>query len=191
MHLTPTPTAESTRGDTLRQTGSEPAVEPGGRCRRYGVPTGPRWAARGHYFVLVTKVRGASDGRFTSSEARPHGALAGPPPPPRITLYYSRPPGRPASLGTPCVDPRRGGPQPPLRRRVESHAPLPRHDMRPSVPTLATCTATFSLPPPTSLVYTRPAPGFEPREVSHLPPPPPPNRVRVEEAYFAFGVVFE
>ena len=54
-----------------------------------------------------------------------------------------------------------------------------------------TCTATFSLPSPTSLVYTRPAPGFEPREVSHLPPPPPPNRVRVEGAYFAFGVVFE
>jgi hypothetical protein len=54
-----------------------------------------------------------------------------------------------------------------------------------------TCTATLSLPPPTSLVYTRPAPGFEPREVSHLSPPPPPSRVRLEGAYFAFGVVFE
>jgi hypothetical protein len=53
----------------LGRTGSAPAVGPGGRCRRYGVPTGPRWAAwaaRGRYFVRVTKVRGASDGRFTS-----------------------------------------------------------------------------------------------------------------------------
>ena len=31
----------------LRRTGSAPAAEPGGRCRRYGVPTGPRWAACG------------------------------------------------------------------------------------------------------------------------------------------------
>jgi len=31
----------------FRRTGSAPAVEPGGRCRRYGVPTGPRWATRG------------------------------------------------------------------------------------------------------------------------------------------------
>ena len=51
----------------LGRTGSAPAVEPGGRCRRYGVPTGPRWAACGRYFVRVTKVRGASDGRFTPS----------------------------------------------------------------------------------------------------------------------------
>ena len=29
----------------LRRTGSAPAVEPGGRCRHYRVPTGPRWAA--------------------------------------------------------------------------------------------------------------------------------------------------
>ena len=51
----------------LGRTGSAPAVEPGGRCRRYGVPTGPRWAACGRYFVRVTKIRGGSDGRFTPS----------------------------------------------------------------------------------------------------------------------------
>ena len=51
----------------LRRTGSAPAAEPGGRCRRYGVPTGPRWAACGRYFVRVTKVMGASDGRFSPS----------------------------------------------------------------------------------------------------------------------------
>ena len=28
-----------------------------------------------------------------------------------------------------------------------------------------------------SLVYTRPAPGFEPRKMSQMPPPPPPERV--------------
>ena len=120
---------------------------------------------------------------YAQCEARHHGRLPGPPPHTRITLYYSRPPGRPASPGTPCGE---------LRRAVGANHPfvgewramLLCHIMVCDHSTHPTCTATFSLPPPTSLVYTRPAPGFEPREVSHLPP-------RVERAYFAFGVVFE
>ena len=44
---------------------------------------------------------------FAQCEERHHGGLPGPPPHTRITLYYSRPPGRPASPGTPCGEPRR------------------------------------------------------------------------------------
>ena len=60
MHLTLSPTAESTRGDTFGGPRARPLSESGGRCRRRGVPMGSRWAARGRYFVRVAKVRGVS-----------------------------------------------------------------------------------------------------------------------------------
>ena len=171
----------------LERTTSAPAVEPGGRHRRYGVPMGPRWTARGRYFVRVTKVGGASGGRLTSSLRHDltgpwldHHSL------PHITLYDPRPLGRAASPRTPCGKPRRAvGPN---RRFGGEWRAMVYYYMVCDHTTHSTCTATTTPPTPTSLVHTRPAPGFEPRKMPQQPPPPPPERVQVEGAFFALGV---
>ena len=158
-----------------------------GRCRRYAVPMGPRRAARGRYFVRVTKIRAASGGRSTSSLRHDltgpwldHHAL------PHITLYDPRPLGRAASPRTPCGKPRRAvGPN---RRFGGEWRAMVYYYMVCDHTTHPTCTATTTPPTPASLVHTRLAPGFEPRKMSQQPPPPPPERVQVEGAFFALGV---
>ena len=153
------------RGGTLGGPRARGLGGAGGRCRRYAVPMGPRRTARGRHFVRVTKIRAASGGRSTSSLRHnltgpwlDHHAL------PHITLYDPRPLGRAASPRTPCgksrraVDPnhRSGG----ERRAMVYYYMVCDHATHP------TCTATTTPPTPTSLVHTRPAPGFEPRKMS-------------------------
>ena len=156
------------RGDAISGPRARGLGGAGGRCRRYGVPVGSRWAARGRYFVRVTKVRGASGGRFTTNLRHDligawldHHRL------PHITLYDPRPLGRPACPHAPCGKPRRAvGPNHRFGgewRAMVYCFMVCDHTAHP------TCTATTAPPTPTSLVYTRPAPGFEPRRCHNRP----------------------
>ena len=125
----------------------------GGRCRRYGVSTGPRWAAHGRCFVLVTKVRGGFDGRFTSSARHDLHGLGWTTAPHAHHLVLSTLDRSPSKSGhTIWRAATRGGPEPPLRRRVESHAPLPHHGMRPLHPP--------ALPARPPFHYHRPHPWY-------------------------------
>ena len=88
---------------------------------------------------------------FAQCEERHHGGLPGPPPHTRIILYYSRPPGSPASPGTPCGEPRRAvGANHPFvgewRAMLLCHIMVCDHSTHP------TCTAPFH--------YHRPHPWY-------------------------------
>jgi len=187
MHLTPSPTAEVT------------AVAPWAdheraRCRAGRAPPALRRADGASMDRPRPLLRAGDQGRgslrrplYVQSEARPHRALAGPScPPTHRTLYDPRPLGRAASPRTPCGKPRRAvGPN---RRFGGEWRAMVYYYMVCDHTTHPTCTATTTPPTPTSLVHTRPAPGFEPRKMPQQPPPPPPERVQVEGAFFALGV---
>jgi len=189
MHLTPSPTAEVT------------AVAPWAdheraRCRAGRAPPALRLADGASMDRPRPLLRAGDQGRGSlrrpldvQSEARPH-SVTGPwldhHSLPHITLYYPRPLGRAASPRTPCGKPRRAvGPN---RRFGGEWRAMVYYYMVCDHTTHSTCTATTTPPTPTSLVHTRPAPGFEPRKMSQQPPPPPPERVQVEGAFFALGV---